>query len=109
MYAYTVPGVRIPPSPPENQKAPLWGLFVFLPSVVEDENPVRPTQPRSGMLAGSSRSERAESPPLSARQLATVRNRPFSYNSRNLPIEGQSHGHRNNVDNPYADLSVAGG
>ena len=47
-------------------------------------------------------------PTLSARQLATVRNRPFSYNSRNLPIEGQSHGHRNNVDNPYADLSVAG-
>jgi len=44
--------------------APSWGHFVFLPSAVADEDPVRPTQPRSGMLAGSSRSERAESHPL---------------------------------------------
>jgi hypothetical protein len=31
VYGSPVPWVRIPPSPPENEKAPLWGLFVFSP------------------------------------------------------------------------------
>jgi hypothetical protein len=35
-----------------------------LPSGLRTSNPVRQTQPRSGMFAGSSRSERAESHPL---------------------------------------------
>ena len=60
-----VPWVRIPPSPPEKSKAPSRGLLFFSPSVVEDEDPVRPKQPRSGMLARSARSERLN-PPLSA-------------------------------------------
>jgi len=38
----------------------------FSPSVAEDENPVRPTQPRSGMLARSARSERLNPPPRGA-------------------------------------------
>ncbi len=47
VYGSPVPWVRIPPSPPENKKAPLRGLFVFRPSVVEDKNPVRAGQRRS--------------------------------------------------------------
>jgi len=47
---------------------PLAGPFVFCsPSVVADEDPVRPTQQRSCQLAGSSRSERVN-PTLSASQ-----------------------------------------
>ena len=46
------------------KRAPCGPVLFFSPSVVADENPVRPTQPRSGMLAGSLRSERAESHPL---------------------------------------------
>ena len=34
----------IPPSPPEKPKAPNRGLLFFSPSMVEDENPDRPTQ-----------------------------------------------------------------
>jgi hypothetical protein len=44
-----VPWVRIPLSPPENQMAPLWGHFVFYPSAVQDENPVRRAQQQSRM------------------------------------------------------------
>jgi len=44
---------------------PLWPRFYFSPSVVEDENPVRPTQPRSGMLV-TERRWREGNPTLSA-------------------------------------------
>ena len=50
----------------QKNERPLYGAFFFSPSVVADKIPVRPTQPRSGMLAVSSRSERVES--LSLRQ-----------------------------------------
>jgi hypothetical protein len=42
--------------------APLWGHFVFWPSVVEDEYPVRPTRPRSCQLA-TQRRRRKSIPP----------------------------------------------
>ena len=44
---------------PTCRKRPHHGAFLFFsPSVVEDENPVRPTPQRSCQLTGSSRSER---------------------------------------------------
>ena len=46
VYGSPVPWVRIPPSPPENEKAPLWGLFVFSPRGYGLSNPVRRKQRR---------------------------------------------------------------
>ena len=62
-----VPWVRIPPSPPEKSKAPLWGLLFFSPSVVEDESPVRPTRQRSCQFARQRRRRNSipPSPPTS--------------------------------------------
>jgi hypothetical protein len=47
-------------APPEKSKAPLRGLLFFSPSVVEDENPVRPTQQRSCQLAGQRRRRKSQ-------------------------------------------------
>jgi hypothetical protein len=49
---------------------PLRPHFYFSPSVVADEDPVRPTQQRSCQLVGSSRGERVN--PLSLRQESRV-------------------------------------
>jgi hypothetical protein len=57
--------------PPENKKAPSRGLFVFSPSVVEDENPVRPTRQRSCQLARQRRRRNSipPSPPNSTNRV----------------------------------------